>query len=166
MKLNQAFLLLAVLAVFTACDPENDLASSESSYYYDSSGAFSNSYTDLTSGTEGERYNEYEENPFVEVADQPISTFTIDCRYKQPDEDQSQLITFGVNDQYATFSDASENQRFTAMVAGFGMLLWDSKYKENMTYDDVLNWLDNARSYDPQGYREELRTLIGKARKL
>ncbi len=107
----------------------------------------------------------YEIIPAAESRAKNLPSFTVDCRYKLPDEEQSQLISFGITDEYASFQEASENMRFTATVAGFGMLLWDSKFKEDLAYGDLLNWLQNARTYNPHGYRHELETLIKEARK-
>ena len=65
-----------------------------------------------------------------------------------------------IMDQGASFHQASENMRFAASVAGYGMLLRDSPYKGSLNYPDLLNWIDNSINYDPYGFREEFRELV------
>ena len=60
-------------------------------------------------------------------------------------------------------NNVSENFRFSAAVAGFGMLLQDSKYKNDLTYDDVIHLAREATQYDPEGYRKEFIRLVESA---
>jgi Ca-activated chloride channel family protein len=53
--------------------------------------------------------------------------------------------------------------RFTASVAGFGMLLRGSKYKGIITYDQILSWTGQALSYDPYQRRAEFKEVLKKA---
>jgi Ca-activated chloride channel homolog len=53
--------------------------------------------------------------------------------------------------------------RFTASVAGFGMLLRHSSYKGSLTYDDVMEWTTGAMTFDPFGHRTAFAELIRKA---
>ncbi|MCB0589184.1 MAG: DUF3520 domain-containing protein, partial [Phaeodactylibacter sp.] len=55
-----------------------------------------------------------------------VPTFSIDFRYKHPDEDISALLHLEVPDDGYTFNQASESMRFAASVASFGLLLRDS----------------------------------------
>lgn len=62
-------LLCAFPLLFSSCEDD-----------YSASGSYPNGYyTDGEFGVIGDQYNEYEENPFVNVADQPVSTFSIDA---------------------------------------------------------------------------------------
>lgn len=92
-------------------------------------------------------------------------TFTIDFRYKKPAEDVSIPMKLEIFDQGNSFSQATESMRFTASVAGFGLLLRNSNYKGTLTFDDVIAAADKARSFDPQGYRAEFIELVKKAKK-
>ena len=65
-------------------------------------------------------------------------SFTVKLRYKQPDGDRSRLIEIGVVDSGQTFGGASDDLKFAAAVAGFGMLLRDSPNKGSLTYAGVL----------------------------
>lgn len=88
---------------------------------------------------------------------------TLKLRYKQPDSDKSSKMEVSVIDKNTSLNNASENFRFSAAVAGFGMLLHDSKYKNDLTYDDVIRLARKATRYDPEGYRKEFIRLVESA---
>ena len=71
-----------------------------------------------------------------------------------------------VDDGADAVSQASDDFKFAAAVAGFGMLLRDSPHKGSLTYDAVLELASSAASRDPQGYRREFLTLVRKAQML
>jgi Ca-activated chloride channel family protein len=54
----------------------------------------------------------------------------------------------------------SDNFRFSAAVAGFGMLLRDSEFKGSMTYNSVLSLARGAKGRDDDGYRAEFIRLV------
>jgi Ca-activated chloride channel family protein len=99
-------------------------------------------------------------NPAVRVS----PTFTIDFRYKNPNENVSIPLRLEIYDEGNSFSQASENMRFTVSVAGFGLLLRNSKYKGSLTFDDVISNAIKARSFDPEGHRSEFIELVKKAK--
>ena len=79
--------------------------------------------------------------------------FTIDFRYKLPDSDSSIPLSLDIVDEGKTFEQASNDHRFAAAVASFGLLVRDSEYKGDTSFDDIIDWADNARTYDPFGYK-------------
>jgi Ca-activated chloride channel homolog len=85
---------------------------------------------------------------------------TINFRYKKPDGDKSILITETIPHTALPLSQTSENFRFSAAVAGFGMLLRDSEYKGKMNYDQVLTLARGAKGPDKDGYRSEFIRLV------
>jgi len=89
-----------------------------------------------------------------------VPTFTIDFRYKLPDENTSIPLELEIFDEGNTFEEASEAQRFTSSVAAFGMLLNESAYLGTSSYDNVLTWSEDAITYDPYGFKNEFRTLV------
>ena len=93
-------------------------------------------------------------------------TFTINFRYKQPTATSSQAIELPIFDTAPSFALASENMRFAASVAAYGLLLRNSAYKGNATYDNVREWASAAMKYDPHGYRQEFIQLVDKAKSL
>lgn len=93
-------------------------------------------------------------------------TFTIKFRYKEPDSEVSSPIDLEIFNLGSNFQQASENMRFVASVAGFGMLLRDSKFKENLNFEDIEGWVGNTLNYDPYNFRREFRQLVAKAKGL
>jgi len=108
----------------------------------------------------------YEIEPMGTGGPLSVPTFTIDFRYKDADANESQPLTLEVFDGQTPFGAASENMRFAATVAGFGMLLRDSPHKGTVTYDQVVGWAENAEAFDPQGYRQKFIAVAKKAKAL
>lgn len=89
---------------------------------------------------------------------------TVKFRYKNPQDTVSQLVEKKVNK--STFTEKPSSDFILASsVASFGMLLRGSKYAGDATYDSVLEHLKDIPS-DPNGYVNELRTLVRKANDL
>jgi Ca-activated chloride channel family protein len=91
---------------------------------------------------------------------------TVKIRYKKPDGIKSELLSFPVMSADKKFEDASADFRFASSVAAFGMLLRDSKFKGNATYDLAYRIADGAKGSDRLGYRSEFLKLIRQAQKL
>ena len=91
---------------------------------------------------------------------------TVKFRYKQPDGDKSKLIEHPVENTSKSFDKSSEDFRFSASVAGFGMILRGSAYKGDVTYKQVIAWAKDAKGADTQGYRNECIQLMEKAQLL
>ncbi len=87
---------------------------------------------------------------------------TVKLRYKQPDADKSELIEVPVIDNNLKFEDASEDFRFAAAVASFGMILRNSPYKSASTLSLVQNIAELAQGYNTGGYRSEFLLLVDK----
>ena len=85
---------------------------------------------------------------------------TIKLRYKKPDEEISKLITHTVIDEHIAISNTSDNFRFSAAVAEFGMLLRNSEYKQQGSYTQVINLAKSAKGTDEEGYRAEFIRLV------
>lgn len=91
---------------------------------------------------------------------------TVKFRYKAPDGDVSKLIEHPVKDQQIPIAKTSDNFRFAASVAQFGMLLRDSEFKSNASYSDVLSLARKAKGNDEEGYRSEFVRLVESAQLL
>ncbi|HEY3403662.1 MAG TPA: von Willebrand factor type A domain-containing protein [Ohtaekwangia sp.] len=85
---------------------------------------------------------------------------TIKLRYKKPDEDVSQLITHPLNDENIPLAKTSDNFRWSASVAAFGMLLRESEYVKGFSYDRVAQLAESARGTDKEGYRIEFINMV------
>src|SRR5262249_12294721 len=64
------------------------------------------------------------------------------------------------------WEDASGDFKFAASVAGFGMLLRDSKYKGNASWGLVRNLARQGQGDDRNGYRGEFLGMIDAAERL
>jgi len=91
---------------------------------------------------------------------------TVKFRYKAPDGDVSKLIEHPVLDKQTPVAKTSDNFRFAAAVAQFGMLIRNSEFKSNASYNDVLNMARKAKGSDDEGYRSEFVRLVESAQLL
>ncbi len=91
---------------------------------------------------------------------------TVKLRYKQPQGDVSRLLTTTINDNGRDIESASENLRFASAVAEWGMLLRDSRYSGDASFESVLRRARDASGRDEHGYRSEFVTLVEKSRRL
>ncbi|HEX8560608.1 MAG TPA: VWA domain-containing protein, partial [Pyrinomonadaceae bacterium] len=89
---------------------------------------------------------------------------TVKLRYKEPDGDASRPLNVGVPDRLASYRNASENFRFAAAVAEFGMLLRDSRYKGQSSYDGAAELARAALGADLRGHRAEFVRLVETAK--
>jgi Ca-activated chloride channel family protein len=87
----------------------------------------------------------------------------VKLRYKEPTSSISQLIVKPVVDNKVAFAQSSNNFRFSSAVAGFGMLLRDSKFKGDISYQAVIDIAKHAKGKDLEGYRSEFVQLVEKA---
>lgn len=85
---------------------------------------------------------------------------TIKLRYKKPDEDVSKLIVHPLIDSNTALAQTSDNFRWSASVAAFGMLLRESEYINNFSYDEVAQLSQGARGHDTEGYRIEFINMV------
>ena len=91
---------------------------------------------------------------------------TVKFRYKAPDGDVSKLIEHPLVDHSVSIANTTDNFRFSAAVAQFGMLLRNSEFKASASFDNVLKLAKNAKAYDEEGYRSEFIRLVESARLL
>ena len=91
---------------------------------------------------------------------------TVKFRYKAPDGDVSKLIEHPVADKQVSIAKTSDNFRFAAAVAQFGMLLRDSEFKSAASFSSVVEMARKARGNDDEGYRSEFIRLVESAQLL
>ncbi len=85
---------------------------------------------------------------------------TIKFRYKKPDGIKSILMVQPIENSVRDVEELSDNFKFSAAVAGFGMLLRDSEFKGNLCYDNVLELARDGKGDDQNGYRNEFIRLV------
>ncbi|HKP95831.1 MAG TPA: VWA domain-containing protein [Fibrobacteria bacterium] len=91
---------------------------------------------------------------------------TVKFRYKQPAGTSSKLLSRTLRNGDAAWQDASENFRFSAAAAGFGLILRGSRYRGNLDLDKVAAMARGAKGRDLQGRRAEFLTLVETAKSL
>ncbi len=85
---------------------------------------------------------------------------TVKVRYKAPDGDSSMLISASVKPDDRELAKPGDNIQWSSTVAAFGMLLRQSQYAGDATFDSVLSMAKKTRGEDPFGYRAEMIRLI------
>lgn len=88
----------------------------------------------------------------------------VKIRYKQPDGEESTPIEKSVSNSVLAFNQASEDFRFAASIASFGMLLRDSEFKQNTKYARTIDMAKASKGADEEGDRAEMIKLMQKAR--
>ena len=83
----------------------------------------------------------------------------VKIRYKKPGENTSTLYSKRVS-KVAIEGPTSENFRFTAAVAEYTMLLRNSEFKGQASYQQMLELARGAKGRDPEGYRSEFVRLV------
>ena len=118
---------------------------------------------DFTKSVDPLKYQSSEKKIFSNNTDEIM---TIKLRYKKPDEDVSKLITHPVMDNHTAVENTSNNFRFSAAVAEFGLMLRSSEYKQQSSYSQVVSLAKGAKGTDDNGYRAEFIRLVQAATSL
>jgi Ca-activated chloride channel family protein len=114
----------------------------------------------------------YQESPKSEekadryASDSSKELLTLKLRYKQPDGKTSTRLEFPVTDKGERFNRASKDFQFASAVAEFGMLLRDSEFKGDSSYNSVLEIARESKGADENGYRAEFLNLVKKVKEL
>jgi Ca-activated chloride channel family protein len=85
---------------------------------------------------------------------------TIKIRYKKPDSATSRLLEKVVRGPVNPVNSSSENMRFAAAVAEFGMILQESEFTGKATLESAATLARSARGQDEDGYRAEFIRLV------
>ncbi len=83
-------------------------------------------------------------------------------RYKKPDEASSRLIEITVDHTVLDLENTTEDFRFSAAVAEFGMILRDSRHRAEASTENVLTLAKGAQGVDYYEYRAEFIELVEK----
>ena len=102
----------------------------------------------------------------VEKAPHGNELMFVRLRYKKPAGGSSRLIEVPLVDRQGRFDNASQDFKFAAAVASFGMLLRDSSYAGEASFDETLNWALAGKGEDPHGYRQGFLKLVIQAQSL
>jgi Ca-activated chloride channel family protein len=106
------------------------------------------------------KYQQRRVNPAAKQSDELM---TIKLRYKKPDQEVSKLIVHPLIDADTPLTKTSENFRWSASVAAFGMLLRQSEFVKDFTFDQVVALARNSKGADEEGYRAEFIGMVKSA---
>jgi Ca-activated chloride channel family protein len=90
----------------------------------------------------------------------------VKLRYKPPQTEKSQLLSYPIADQGSQLENASNNLKFAASVAQYAMVLRNSPSKGNTTLDTILQLARQSVGSDLEGYRAEFIRLVEKTKTL
>jgi Ca-activated chloride channel family protein len=106
----------------------------------------------------------YQEKQIREAAYESSELGNLRLRYKEPDEEESQLIEQPIQQQVK--AEPSANFHWSAAVAMFGMQLRQSPYKGSTDYKLLRESAERGMGTDEQGYRQDFMKMVDKAQKL
>ncbi len=112
-------------------------------------------------GTDPLRYQQVAPRPGAAGADELM---TVKLRYKAPEGESSWLIEQPVRDRGLELARTSDDFRFAAAVAAWGMLLRDSEFKGSATWVSTAELAGGALGHDEHGYRAEFVRLLDASR--
>jgi len=95
----------------------------------------------------------------------PDEWLTVKMRYKHPEAEVSKELSKPLPGK-ALGQDLSDDFRFAAAAASFGMILRDSQFRGGMTYAGVLEEAQGCVKNDPGGHKKEFLELVKRARDL
>ncbi len=89
----------------------------------------------------------------------------IKLRYKEPDGEVSKLIELPIPESQIS-EEVSADFNFASSVAEFGMLLRDSEFKGDSSYDQAIELAEKNKGEDIEGYRAEFIKMVKLAKEL
>ncbi|HEV7590433.1 MAG TPA: YfbK domain-containing protein, partial [Longimicrobium sp.] len=117
---------------------------------------------DVEARTPSLRYQRTEPAPRASSGDELAF---VKLRYKLPSSETSRLFAQAVVDPGAG-APRSDDFRFSSAVAGFGMLLRDSRFKGAATVDGMLELARGSLGEDREGYRRDFVALVERYRRI
>ncbi|MCB2195060.1 MAG: von Willebrand factor type A domain-containing protein [Bacteroidetes bacterium] len=102
----------------------------------------------------------YQSTNLNSLAKEGDEVATVKFRYKKPNGQKSILLEEIIPFENNYITEMSDNFKFSAAVASFGMLLRNSEYKGNSTYKSVIDLAQSSKGKDAEGYRSEFIQLI------
>jgi Ca-activated chloride channel homolog len=120
-------------------------------------------YEIIPVGVDSEFYKvdelKYQSTKLEATAGKTNEIMTVKFRYKKPDGEVSKLIVHPLLDQNISLDKSSNDFRWSAAVAAFGMILRESEYVKGFTAQDVTALAQGAKGIDKEGYRIEFINL-------
>lgn len=108
---------------------------------------------------EGERVEENDLKYQYSVTKGSDEWLNVQIRYKDPGAELSRLLSFPV-DEGQVNSIMSDNLAFASAVAEFGLLLRDSEYKGNSSFENVYGRIANLPGIKEDPYKAEFMEMV------
>lgn len=108
----------------------------------------------------------YQKTPEPTAAADSKELMTVKVRYKAPGAEKSTLLSQPVADVRPALAKTSDDFRFAAAVAEFGLVLRDSPHKGTANLANVLTQSRGSLGQDAHGHRAEFVTLVQAAQQL
>uniref|UniRef100_UPI00404B4F9E YfbK domain-containing protein n=1 Tax=Flavobacterium sp. TaxID=239 RepID=UPI00404B4F9E len=109
-------------------------------------------------------FQEVEDTKYSKVENKGVAyqneLATIKFRYKKPDGDRSIEMVNTIASSSKSLENASNDFKFTAAVAWFGLNLRDSKLVQNKSLKDIKKLAKAGLTNDEEGYKAEFIRLI------
>lgn len=105
----------------------------------------------------------YQQPQLTDEAVKSNDLITLKLRYKAPQGNTSQLIEQVVKNEPIAMGNTSNNFRWSAAVAEFGMLLRNSEFIGTATWESANQLAQSSKGDDMDGYRGEMIRLIKSA---
>lgn len=105
------------------------------------------------------KYSDGADNEIYGDGEYNDELFTLRVRYKEPDEDESKLVDFVCNTSAYT-KDGSDNLRWAASVAAFGMYLKDSEYMGDTNRKLIISLAESTKDSKDDEYKQEYIELV------
>ena len=108
----------------------------------------------------------YQDNQVDQAAYNSDELMLVKLRYKEPKGKTSELIKQLVVDKGVSLNSASNDFKFAAAVAEYGMILRDSEYQGNASLNKVLRLANESKGLDLEGYRSEFINMVERSQNL
>ncbi len=91
---------------------------------------------------------------------------TLKLRYKKPGESRSTLMEYPLSAYITPAHLSSDNFRWSAAVAAYGLVLRNSEFKGSANMALVQQLARGAQGADPEGYRADFLRMIGDTQRI
>ncbi|OEK05117.1 YfbK domain-containing protein [Roseivirga misakiensis] len=102
----------------------------------------------------------YRKEKKKELSGNTNDLMTVKLRYKKPNKSKSIYLERVIKNESSRLSRTSDNFKWSAAVASFGMLLRNSDYKNDINYQEVIDLAKASKGKDHNGYRAEFIRLL------
>ncbi|MFY0592507.1 YfbK domain-containing protein [Roseivirga sp.] len=102
----------------------------------------------------------YRKEKKKELSSNSTDLMTVKLRYKKPNKAKSIYLETIIKNESVELNRTSENFKWSAAVASFGMILRDSDYKNDIDFQTIIDMAKSSKGKDLNGYRAEFIRLV------